>query len=41
MLDQTLRLFGIEPDADLNLWWEEANHKECGLHSQNVVRILG
>lgn len=22
-------------------WWEEANHKECGLHSQNVVRILG
>lgn len=22
-------------------WWEEANRKECGLHSQNVVRILG
>lgn len=22
-------------------WWEEANAKECGLHSQNVVRILG
>ena len=22
-------------------WWEEATHKECGLHSQNVVRILG
>ena len=22
-------------------WWEEAQAKECGLHTQNVVKILG
>ncbi|HEY5679192.1 MAG TPA: phosphoadenylyl-sulfate reductase [Pseudomonadales bacterium] len=22
-------------------WWEEATRKECGLHAQNVVRIVG
>ncbi len=22
-------------------WWEEATQKECGLHAQNVVRIVG
>ena len=22
-------------------WWEEANKKECGLHAQNVVKMVG
>lgn len=22
-------------------WWEEATQKECGLHSQNLVRVVG
>ena len=22
-------------------WWEDATRKECGLHAQNVVRIVG
>ncbi|MDP6377269.1 MAG: phosphoadenylyl-sulfate reductase [Pseudomonadales bacterium] len=22
-------------------WWEEATQKECGLHAQNVVKIIG
>ncbi len=22
-------------------WWEDAAHKECGLHAQNAIRIVG
>ncbi|MCZ6617980.1 MAG: phosphoadenylyl-sulfate reductase, partial [Gammaproteobacteria bacterium] len=30
-----------EPERAGRWWWEEATKKECGLHGENVVKIVG